>query len=63
MPDPNPKGLYCPNCRGVRLTVSSSKKPAPGIKVRYRRCSTCGHRFSTREVVVTRPHAAAGGGS
>lgn len=55
MPDPNPKGLYCPSCRGVRLTVISSKKPAPGIKIRYRRCGACSHRFSTREVVVTRP--------
>ncbi|WP_439628803.1 NrdR family transcriptional regulator [Gemmata sp.] len=53
----SPKGLYCPNCRGVRLTVSSSKKPAPGVKVRYRKCSTCGHRFTTREVVVNRPTA------
>lgn len=50
---PKPKGLYCPTCHGVRLTVNSSTRPAPGVKVRYRACSACGHRFKTREVVVS----------
>lgn len=49
---PNPMGLYCPDCRGVRLTVVSSKRPCPGVKVRYRRCSACGLRLTTREVVT-----------
>lgn len=52
MPDPNPKGLYCPACRGVRLTVAASRCPCPGVRVRYRRCTTCGAHLVTREIVV-----------
>lgn len=54
MPDPKPKlkGMYCSSCHGVRLTVASTYSPLPGVKVRYRRCSACGSRVTTREVVV-----------
>ena len=53
MPEtPNPKGLHCPDCKGVRLTVHSSYRPCPGVKIRYRVCSACGARLQTREVVV-----------
>ena len=54
---PAPKGLYCPSCRGVRLTVRVIyKRRATGVYIRYRECSACGCRFKTREhfVHVTR---------
>jgi transcriptional regulator NrdR family protein len=50
--DPPLKGLSCPECRGVRLTVYSSRRPGAGVKLRYRKCSACGCRVKTREVVV-----------
>lgn len=49
---PKPKGLHCPNCCGVRLTVLSSYRPVAGVKIRYRECSACGEPVKTREVVV-----------
>ena len=49
---PGPRGLYCPDCRGVRLTVTSSSRPCAGVKIRYRKCSACGLRLKTREIVV-----------
>ena len=48
----NPRGLYCPSCRGVRLTVRHTKTPCPGVKVRYRKCTTCERILKTQEVVV-----------
>lgn len=52
MDEPTPKGLYCPTCRGVRLTVTHSQRPAPGVRIRYRRCTACGSRVKTRETIV-----------
>jgi len=55
MPDPtpaNPKGLFCPNCRGVRLAVTTTKRPCPGRRVRYRKCTACGTRIRTVEVIT-----------
>jgi len=51
-PKQKPKGLHCPNCGGVRLTVVSSARPCVGVKVRYRKCAACGGNVTTREVVV-----------
>ena len=48
----NPRGLFCPDCGGVRLTVVSSRRPCPGVKIRYRKCSACGVNLTTREVVI-----------
>lgn len=48
----NPKGLYCPNCRGVRLTFHRTYKPCPGVTFRYRRCSACHLRIKTKEIIV-----------
>ncbi len=62
-----PKGLACPGCNAapgqlipgsakkVSLDVVSTRNPAPGVRVRYRRCSGCGHRFRTREVIIDGP--------
>jgi transcriptional regulator NrdR family protein len=47
-----PKGLYCPVCHGVRLTMESSKKPTSGAKIRYRKCTVCGSTLKTRETIV-----------
>lgn len=47
-----PKGLFCPECRGVRLTVTDTTKPVAGVRIRYRVCSACGCKLKTREVVV-----------
>lgn len=63
MPTPNPKGLYCPECKGHRLFVTCTKKPCPGVRVRYLRCSACSLKLKTREVLVRyvpRARAAAG---
>jgi transcriptional regulator NrdR family protein len=51
MPEPNPKGIYCPSCRGVRLEVYATRHPAPGLTVRYRECSACNTRLVTEERV------------
>lgn len=54
MPDAKPpRGLFCPDTPGVRLTVVSIYYPRPGVKVRYLRCPVCGRRATTRETVVT----------
>lgn len=45
------KGFACPTCRGHRLYVVQSRRPAPGLVVRYRECSVCGHREVTEERV------------
>jgi transcriptional regulator NrdR family protein len=53
MPGATPlKGLHCPVCRGVRLAVSHTRNPAPGVRVRYQQCTACSTRVKTREVVV-----------
>lgn len=57
MPDAKPsglKGIFCPNCCGVRLTVVASRRPSPGVKIRYRKCVACEEPLTTREVVVPR---------
>jgi len=51
-PEKSPMGLFCPYCHGARLAVVSVSRPCPGLKVRYRKCSACGCRLTTREVVV-----------
>jgi transcriptional regulator NrdR family protein len=45
------KGFRCPHCRGERLYVLQSRRPAAGLIVRYRECSACGHRVVTEERV------------
>jgi transcriptional regulator NrdR family protein len=55
-----PKGIACPQCNAVpgqtiTLDVISTRNPCPGVRVRYRKCSSCGHRFRTREVIVDGP--------
>lgn len=47
-----PLGLYCPDCRGVRLMVVCTKKPCPGLRLRYRVCSACELVIRTKEVVI-----------
>ena len=49
---PLQKGFYCPDCRGVRLAVTTTEKACPGLIVRYRRCSACGLRIVTEERVA-----------
>ncbi len=51
MNPPKPKGLYCPQCRGVRLTVVKTVLPCPGVRIRYRKCSTCNAKIKTTETV------------
>lgn len=48
---PTVKGFPCPVCKGVRLMACGTRYPAPGITVRYRRCTACGHKIVTRERV------------
>lgn len=50
-PPGRPKGLFCPHCGGVRLNVICSRKRCSGARHRYRRCTTCGTKLYTREVV------------
>lgn len=53
MPDPpKAKGLTCPVCGGGRLLVYYTTKPAPGLRVRLRKCQ-CGARVKTRETIVS----------
>lgn len=52
-PLPNPKGMFCPNCRGIRLVVTSRKRPAPGLRIRYLRCVECAARLKTEERMTT----------
>lgn len=52
---PNPKGAYCPSCRGVRLAVVKVLRVCPGRTVRFRRCTACGHRVKFVETQITRP--------
>lgn len=58
----NPRGFYCPSCRGHRLSVTTVKRPCPGLVVRYRRCTACGAKLITEERVAKtrRPKAAKG---
>ena len=49
-------GFACPQCRGVRLFVYRTRRPCPGLVVRYRKCTACGHRIVTDE----RPRAPKG---
>lgn len=49
---PNPRGLYCPACRGVRLTVVKTYRPSAGVLVRYRKCVECRTRLKTEERTV-----------
>ena len=51
-----PKGLFCPVCRGVRLTVRTSKTPTSGAKFRYRKCTVCGSTLKTKETIVNVCH-------
>jgi transcriptional regulator NrdR family protein len=48
----SPKGLHCPSCHGVRLTVICTKKPCPGVRVRYRKCTACGQKVTTKEIII-----------
>lgn len=48
---PAPKGFSCPSCAGVRLCVYRTRRPCPGLVVRYRECSACGLRVVTEERV------------
>jgi len=50
MPTP-PKGFACPNCVGVRLFVTATKRPKRGLIVRYRKCTSCGFSVVTDERV------------
>lgn len=49
----DPRGLYCPHCHGIRLMVSATKRPQPGVKIRYRQCSACGTKVKTTERITT----------
>lgn len=51
-PAPRPKGMFCPNCRGVRFTVASRSRPSSGVRVRYLRCNGCEAVLKTAERVV-----------
>ena len=48
-----PRGIYCPECRGTRLTVTSTRRK-PGLTVQYRRCVAC-HAKIVTEVRVRKP--------
>ena len=50
---PEPRGIYCPDCRGTRLTVTATRRK-PGLTVQYRRCVACDARIVT-ELRVRRP--------
>lgn len=52
-PPRNPKGIYCPSCRGVRFTVVTTRRPCPGLTVRYRRCTACGTKITTEDRIRT----------
>jgi DNA-directed RNA polymerase subunit RPC12/RpoP len=45
----NPKGLFCPECRGQRLVTTTTRRVCAGVTIRYRRCSACGFRIVTEE--------------
>lgn len=47
-----PRGISCPTCGGVLLKVISGAKLIPGVKIRYRKCASCGSRIKTRETVL-----------
>lgn len=51
--DTRPLGLACPKCGGRELTVSATRSPAPGMKIRHRTCTGCGTRLKSREVLIT----------
>lgn len=48
----NPRGLFCPNCRGVRLVTTHTRQVCPGKTVRHRVCSACRTKVITEEVVA-----------
>lgn len=59
-PEPNPRGIFCPDCRGVRLHVESVRHPCAGRTVRYYRCTACDAKVITEETVsrTRRPRGA-----
>jgi hypothetical protein len=46
---PRIRGFACPSCVGVRLFVYRTRRPCAGKVLRYRMCSSCGHRQTTEE--------------
>ena len=48
-----PKGLHCPapTCQSTHLRVLSVRRPCPGKKVRHLRCTACGTRMKSTEVL------------
>lgn len=51
-PQPAPKGVYCPSCRGTRLLATHTRKPCPGKTVRYRVCARCLSKVITEETIA-----------
>lgn len=52
MGDKPTTGMHCPDCRGRRLFVTDTTRPAPGMVARYRECTACGYRVKTVERVA-----------
>lgn len=48
---PSAKGFSCPNCVGVRLFVTHTRRPKKGLIVRHRKCTACGLSVVTDERV------------
>lgn len=47
------RGFRCPTCQGVRaFVVLKTHRPAPGVVVRYQRCTACRTRIKTEERAV-----------
>jgi hypothetical protein len=42
-------GILCPLCGGSRLRVTTTRKPAANVVVRYLRCEQCPGRCVTEE--------------
>lgn len=44
-------GIVCGKCGG-KLTIRSSYRPRPNVKIRYKVCLGCGAKATTRETLV-----------
>lgn len=49
-----PDGIHCPHCGCVRMVVTRTRREAPGVTVRDRKCGHCARSVLTRETVI--PH-------
>lgn len=52
MPKPGASLTMCPKCSEFTTAIYATKHPAPDRIVRYRKCSSCGHRFHGVEIIM-----------